>query len=182
MEGSGPQPALRPELIIRVRRRDDVARCVEVLAAVHTADGYPLLWPADPSVWLTPANLRRAWVAEDDGHLVGHVALCNAVGDAAAPLWSAAFGLPPELLAVIAKLFVAPGARGRGVGAALLAHACAEAGRQGLRPALEVLAHDQNAIALYEGTGWRRMASVTASWARASDGQAMPLYYYLAPD
>jgi GNAT superfamily N-acetyltransferase len=170
---------------IRVRRRDDVANCVEVLAAVHAADGYPLLWPADPAAWLTPTNLLRAWVAEDDGRLMGHVALCSAVGDAAAPLWSAASGLPPQRLGVVAKLFVAPSARGRGGGATLLAHACAEAGRRGLRPALEVLAHDKRAIALYERAGWRRVASVPAPWARPSDGQdddqAMARYY-LAPD
>jgi GNAT superfamily N-acetyltransferase len=169
---------------IRVRRQDDFARCVEVLAAVHAADGYPLLWPADPAVWLTPANLLRAWVAEDDGRVTGHVALCSALGDEAAPLWSAASGLLPERLAMVSRLFVALSARGRDVGAALLAHACAAAGRLGLRPALEVLAHDQKAVALYERAGWRRVASVSAPWARASDDpsddQTM-LHYYLAP-
>jgi GNAT superfamily N-acetyltransferase len=172
-------------MTIRIRRHDDVARCVGVLATVHAADSYPLFWPTDPPAWLTPVNLLSAWVAEDEGDVLGHVALCSAVGDAAAPLWSAASTLPAERLAVVAKLFVAPHARGRGVGARLLAQACAEAHRRSLRPALEVLAHDQRAIALYERAGWRRVASVAASWARTCDDQRDDhalLHYYLAPD
>jgi GNAT superfamily N-acetyltransferase len=172
-------------MTIRVRRQDDVARCVQVLGAVHSADGYPLRWPADPSAWLAPANLLRAWVAEDDGRLLGHMALCSAVGGGGAPLWSAASSLAPERLAVVSRLFVAPSARGHGIGAALLAHACAEAGRWGLRPALEVLAHDQNAIALYDRAGWRRVASVPAPWARTRDSRSSDqalLHYYLSPN
>jgi hypothetical protein len=67
----------------------------------------------------------------------------------------------------------------------LLTYACAESDGRGLRLALEVLAHDQHAIALYERLGWRRVASVAAAWARTSesqrDDQAL-LHYYLAPD
>jgi GNAT superfamily N-acetyltransferase len=166
---------------IRARRDDEIDACVALLADVHAADGYPLHWPADPPHWLAPDRLLAAWVAEDEQTVIGHVALCGAVGDAAAPLWSAASGLPPEQLAVVAKLFVAPRARGHGVGAALLAHAGAEARRRDLRPAIEVLDHDRGAIALYERTGWRRVASLPAPWASASGDQAL-LYYYLAPD
>jgi GNAT superfamily N-acetyltransferase len=152
-----------------------------LLAAVHAADGYPLHWPANPHQWLAPERLLAAWVAEGGQTVLGHVALCGAAGDAAAPLWSASSGLPPEQLAVVAKLFVAPGTRGRGLGAALLATACAEACSRGLRPALDVLDHDRGAIALYERTGWQRVASAPAPWAQASGGPAL-LHYYLAPD
>lgn len=145
-------------MTIRIRLQVDIGRCVELLASVHAADGYPLLWPTDPPAWLTPAKLLRAWVAEDERNVMGHMALCNAAGNAAAPLWSTASGLPPQRLTVVAKLFVAPGARGRG--GALLARVCAEAHPQGLRPALEVLEHNQRAIALYERVGWRRVASI----------------------
>jgi GNAT superfamily N-acetyltransferase len=167
-------------MTIRIRRQDDIGKCVELLARIHAADGYPLLWPTDPHAWLTPAHFLCAWVAAVERNVMGHVVLCSAVGDEAAPLWSTASGLPPECLAVVAKLFVAPSARGRGAGAALLAHACAEAHLRDLRPALEVLKHNQSAIALYERVGWRRIASVPADWARTGDGQAM-LHYYLAP-
>jgi GNAT superfamily N-acetyltransferase len=167
--------------IIRVRRKDEMDACVRILADVHAADGYPLLWPEDPAEWLSPDTLLTAWVAEKEGILVGHVALCSAVGDSSAPLWSTASGLPPDRIAVIAKLFVSPRARGRGLGAALLGEACMEARRRGLLPALEVLDHDRSAIALYERTGWRRVASAPAPWAQTADGQAS-LFYYFAPD
>jgi GNAT superfamily N-acetyltransferase len=185
MDGRSVDPARNAgcerRTIIRARRPDEIDACVEVLAAVHAADGYPLYWPADPPNWLTPNNLLVAWVAEDRRTLLGHVALCSAVGDAAAPLWSTASGLPPEQIAVVAKLFVAPSARGRGLGEALLVKACAEARRRGLLPALEVLDHDRGAIAFYERMGWHLVASAPALWARASGGQAL-LHYYIAPD
>ena len=167
-------------MIIRARRPDDLDASVGVMAEVHATDGYPLYWPADARSWLTPDRLLAAWVAEDEGTVVGHVTLCSAVGDAAAPLWSQASGLPPDRLAAIGRLFVAPRARGRGVGASLLAQACAEARLRRLRPALEVLDHDRGAIALYERLGWCRVASATAEWARAGGGQA--LLYYIAPE
>ncbi len=185
MDGSSSKPArnagLTRKTIIRARRPDEIDMCVGVLADVHAADGYPLCWPADPPKWLAPDHLLAAWVAEYETAVSGHVALCSAVGDSAASLWSAASGLPPEHIAAVAKLFVAPSARGRGLGAALLAQACAEARLRGLLPALEVLDHDRGAIALYERTGWRHVASVPAPWARASGGPSS-LHYYRAPN
>lgn len=167
--------------IIRARRPDEIDVCVGVLADVHAASGYPMFWPAAPAAWLTPENLLIAWVAEDEHGVIGHVALRGAVGESAAPIWSAATGLPPEAIAAVAKLFIAPSVQGRGLGAALLAEACAEARTRGLRPALEVLDHDQAAIALYERTGWQRVASASAAWGAAAGGQ-MVVHYYIAPD
>jgi hypothetical protein len=31
---------------IRTRISEDLARCVDLLAEVHAADGYPAVWPA----------------------------------------------------------------------------------------------------------------------------------------
>lgn len=168
-------------MVIRARQQDDFVACVALLADVQAADGYPMHWPADPPNWLAPDNMLAAWVAEHEHALLGHVALCSAVGESAAPLWSAAYGLAPEHIAAVARLFVSPTARGCGLGAALLAEACAEARARGLRPALEVLDRDRGAIALYERTGWRRVASAPTPWALASGGQAV-LHYYIAPE
>lgn len=188
MDDNSARPAdngdFEREWIIRARRPGEIDTCVAVLADVHAADGYPMYWPADPAKWLTPENVLAAWVAEDAHgvhRLIGHVALCAAVGESAAPMWSAASGLPAEAIAVVAKLFVAPSARGHELGAALLAEACAEARTRGLRPALEVLDHDQAAIALYERMGWRRVASAPAAWGPTSGGQVV-LHYYIASD
>lgn len=163
---------------IRARRDGDVAACVVALAEVHAASGYPLHWPADPKGWLTPGNMLAAWVAEVEGVVAGHVALCSATGDSGAAVWAAASGVAAEGIAVVAKLFVAPSRRGRGLGAALLGAATAEARTRGLRPALEVLDSDRAAIALYERSGWVRVASEPLPWAQAN-GAAILAHFYL---
>jgi len=168
-------------MIVRLRQQGDMAACVRALADVHAADGYPTRWPADPLAWLAPDNLLAAWVAEDADMLLGHIALCGAEGDTGAPVWSAASGVPAERIAEVARLFVAPGARGRGLGALLMEAACAEARRRGLRPALKVLEHDQAAIALYERMGWRHVATIRMPWEVARDAEAL-LHHYIGPE
>jgi len=172
-----------PGTIVRCRRHGDMDECVAMLAEVHTVDGYPTRWPADPQGWLTPENLFGAWVAKGDDGLLGHVALCAAAGDEAAPVWAAASGVPADRIAAVSRLFVSPRARGRGLGAVLLAAACAAASARGLSPALDVVVvgHDRNAaMALYERAGWRRVASAPAPWALAN-GEHPLMHYYLAP-
>lgn len=165
---------------IRIRTPDDIAACVWLLAEVHATDGYPASWPTDAAAWLSPPDVLAAWVAEHENGVVGHVALRAATHTSGTAIWTAATSLPPDRLGEIARLFVAPGARGQGFGAALLTTACDEARRQGLRPVLEVLDHDVAAIALYERTGWQRVASVRPSWSLPSGAQALP-HYYVAP-
>lgn len=167
-------------LPIRRREAGDLPACVRALAAVHTADHYPLVWPDDPTHWLQPRNLLDAWVAVRGDAIVGHVALCGPEDADVAHLWSAAAGVPRTQFVEVAKLFVAPMGRGRGLGAALLASAAAEATARGLVPALEVLDHDLAARTLYERLGWRHVGSVSASWALA-DGSSPLLHAYLAP-
>jgi hypothetical protein len=71
----------------------DLAKCVDVLRAVHEADGYPLNWPADPPRWLTARRLLQAWIAEDpEGTVVGHVALQHLAAD-----WTTPDGRPVRL-------------------------------------------------------------------------------------
>ncbi len=167
--------------MIRVRRNDDLDACVRVLAEVHGANAYPMNWPADPEAWLTPENMLEAWVAVLEGTVAGHVALCTTAGESGAPIWEEASGLPADRIGVVAKLFVAPSARGSGLGRELVTMVCAEAREWGLHPALDVLDTDQGAVGLYERMGWRRVASVPVEWAKA-DGQRHALHYYLAPE
>lgn len=164
----------------RIRTPDDIAACAWLLAEVHAADGYPASWPADPAAWLSPPDVLAAWVAENENGVVGHVALRAATHTSGTPIWTAATSLPSDRLGEIARLYIAPGARGQGFGAALLATACDEARRQGLRPVLEVLDHDVAAITLYERTGWQRVASVSAPWSPLDDRRPL-LHYYVLP-
>lgn len=142
-------------LSIRQRNDRDLGDCVRVLAAVYENDGYPVNWPDLPVAWLTPPTLIASWVAELDGRIVGHVGLSRSdVGDAAPGLWSARAGVGIDATAVVNRLFVAPRARGHGIGALLMARAVAEAQQRGLHPVLDVVASDTAAAALYERLGW----------------------------
>ncbi|MGD3111290.1 N-acetyltransferase family protein [Streptomyces sp. YGL11-2] len=128
--------------MIRRRNDADLDACVAVLAEVHTHSGYPHHWPADPARWLTPDGLVAAWVAEVDGAVAGHAALCGNE---------------------VSRLYVAPGAHGSGLGARLLATVEAEA--RGLRLVLEVKTTNTAAVALYERRGWVRCGTERQEWA-----------------
>ncbi|MFD5394949.1 GNAT family N-acetyltransferase [Streptomyces sp. NPDC127097] len=143
--------------MIRRRQDSDLDACVAVLAEVHTHSGYPHHWPADPARWLTPGGLTAAWVAEADGTVAGHAALCG-----------------PE----VSRLYVAPAARGASLGGRLLRAVEAEAAARGLRPVLEVKATDSAAIALYERLGWLRRATERQDWGA---GAVVTVHRYMAP-
>ncbi|MEV0603295.1 GNAT family N-acetyltransferase [Streptomyces sp. NPDC050315] len=130
--------------MIRPRGAWDLPACIRVLRAVHLESGYPYAWPSDPAGWLTPEGLTGAWVAEDpDGRVVGHAALRG--GE-------------------VNRLYVAPEARGRGLGGRLLRQVTGEAVARGLRPVLAVNATDTAAIALYERLGWRPVRTERQDW------------------
>jgi GNAT superfamily N-acetyltransferase len=65
---------------------------------------------------------------------------------------------------MVSRLFVAPAARGRGTGAALLGHATGEAHKRGLVPVLDVLAVNSASVAFYERLGWRLLGVAEAQW------------------
>ena len=162
---------------IRPRDPEDLDGCVEVLARVHAADGYPAAWPDDPGRWLMPSRLLGAWVAGRAGALVGHVGLSGASPGPSAEYWSASTGLPPDRLGAVRQLFVAPDARGDGLGERLLSHATAAALRQGLHPVLDVIEKNRTATALYERLGWRVVGAIDVKFG----GRPERLVCYVAP-
>jgi GNAT superfamily N-acetyltransferase len=89
--------------------------------------------------------------------------------------------LTAERLAFVSRLFVAPRARGQGVGAALLQVAWAAARDRGLRATLDVVGSDRAAVALNARAGWQRVTSIPVRRAGAGGAQAV-LHTYLAPD
>ncbi|MGW2378062.1 MULTISPECIES: GNAT family N-acetyltransferase [Kitasatospora] len=164
---------------VRRRRTADLADCVRALADVHATDGYPAEWPERPAAWLSPDGLLGAWVAEADGRIAGHVGLVRSTpGDLAPARWSLRTGGRPELTAVIGRLYVAPAARGRAVGARLLARAVAHARALGLHPVLDVLATDTAAVALYRRLGWTSLGSGEQRWA---SGRTVLVHSFAAP-
>lgn len=163
---------------VRPRTDDDIAACVRVLAEVHRRDGYPVNWPARPGEWLSQEAALGSWVAELDGRVAGHVSLCRSgEGDVAPVLWSERNGTSREQAAVVGRLFVAPQARGHGIGALLMGRVVTEARHHGLHPVLDVVASDTAAAALYERLGWTRLATVEQRW---SPSQVVAVHCYAA--
>ena len=165
-------------MAVRTRVDSDLDECVRLLAEVHRLDGYPIFWPADAAGWLSPRGMLGAWVAEDGGRVVGHVALAAIGPGQRADAWSDATGLPPAGLASTTRLFVAGASRGAKVGSSLLGQACAAAAQHELYPVLDVVETNRDAIRLYERHGWRRVHS--EPWADARDEQLL-LHYYVGP-
>lgn len=165
-------------MVIRVRREDDLPRCVTLLRAVHEHDGYPAVWPADPGGWLTSAGTDlAAWVAvDDDGTIRGHVAAKAGRDD---PQLAALAGCPPDRLMVVLRLFVDRTGRARGTGSALLEAAAGYARQSGWQPALEVADTGIAARRLYDRLGWACLGTRQADWPDA-DGRH-PLLYLYAP-
>jgi len=135
--------------VIRERSAEDLDECVAMLARVRAYDGYPTHWPGDPSGWLTPANMRQAWVATADANIIGHAMVRERDG-----------------VVSLNRLFVAPEGRGLGAARALLTEAKRWASEHGFdRIVLDVAHTATAAIALYERNGWHRTHSAPADWA-----------------
>jgi GNAT superfamily N-acetyltransferase len=185
--------ALTGPIVIRARRQDDLRACADLVREVHARDRYPRFAPADIARFLQPPDPLGCWVAEDSaaegsaaegsGEIVGHVALVPRGLPATLEIAASALGRPADELAVVARLFVSPRARGRGAGRLLLDAATSEARSRGLHPVLDVDTELSAAIALYESAGWTRAGQLTVRW--TDDGSAervLTEYVYLGPE
>lgn len=152
-------------IVVRERTDADLPAAVAVLRLVHEQDGYPVHWQEPADRWLTPPRMETSWVAVDEGTLLGH-ALVEADDD----------GL------VLARLFVAPAARGRGVADVVL-DAVEENARAAGRP-LRLQVHESAlpAIARYERRGWTRTGAHEASWFESDGVTRARAIAYIAPD
>ena len=166
-----------PFVQMRMRREDDLASCVATLRGIHNVSGYPAHWPDDPAGWLCPPGLMAAWVAEQDGVVVGHVGL---VRGAQADCLLRATGRDAHELAGVVRLFVDPAARRMGHARELLDTAVAHAVSGNLVAVLDVVDGARAAIALYEQSGWRLVGRESATWSMPS-GFTPTLRYYVRP-
>lgn len=163
---------------VREKQKADAEACIALLVGVHNADGYPCYLPDDLRNFLAPPNEVQAWVAEEDGAVIGHVALHDAAVDPTLEAAQRATGLPSERLAVVARLLVSPTARRRGIGARLLLHATAHAWSHNQRAVLDVTQDALAPIALYESAGWVRAESLALHF----DDKSLLLWVYVSPD
>ena len=128
---------------------------------VYRRDGYPVALPDDVGGFIVSPDAMAAWVAEDHGTIVGHVALHPDGSDPVMSLAASALAQPRDALAVVARLLVSPTHRRQGVAASLLASATAAAWAAGRRPVLDVATHFADAVRLYEALGWTRLGRVS---------------------
>lgn len=163
---------------VRLRNQSDLATCIRIAEMVHRIDGYPKYLPTDLQQFLASPDALSAWVAEENGDVVGHVALHQRSSDAVLALAAKALRQPADRLGVVARLLVAPEVRRKGIGRVLLATAAEEALRRGLWPILDVVTEHREAIRLYEKEGWIRAGQVTAKF---GDGIELEEIVFLGP-
>ncbi|KAI0474371.1 acyl-CoA N-acyltransferase [Xylaria cf. heliscus] len=154
---------------VRPRRDQDIPACVEIIKSVYRDSGYPVGGVDQAFEGLQTDD--RAWVAEDNGAVIGHVAmneareLCVNVA-----LWLEKH--PQADVAVLARLFVHPKARRRGA-ATMLVRAVEEAAREeGRRLLILALVKDQDAIRLYRRLGWEHYGTTVFRWGERNEMDA----------
>ncbi|MCG7323433.1 GNAT family N-acetyltransferase [Arsenicicoccus bolidensis] len=168
-----------PAIVIRPRRDDDLDELARILVEVHAHDGYPVEGVDDPRAWLHLERPLGAWMAELDGQVVGHVALTQpGPQDHAPSMWADLTTKPKEETAVLGRLFISPGARGKRVGAELTRTAMRAAMSEGRTAVLDVMAKDKAARRVYETQNWQALGAVDHIH---SGGIREPAFAYVAP-
>jgi GNAT superfamily N-acetyltransferase len=150
-------------VVVRERRESDLPALVEVLTAQQAATQYPVRWPLPFPVedFLVRAGEERAWVAELDGAVVGHVAVYRLEGGLRESFVAA---LGTEDLAELAVLFVAGEVVGTGVGGRLHDTAVDWILASGRLPVLDVVPVHARAVEVYRHRGWREVGEVRPVW------------------
>jgi len=163
---------------IRPRTDTDLDACERIVRAVHALDRYPPYLPDGNyrGVVDTP-DVLAAWVAVDGEQVLGHVAVHATTMPETIELATKSLGLSAEQLGVVARLFVAPEARRRGVARTLLDHATDETRARGLVPVLDTALYLDAANALYERAGWTRLGETVVQ----AGGETFGIYVYAAP-
>ncbi|MBY8880758.1 GNAT family N-acetyltransferase [Streptomyces sp. PLK6-54] len=145
---------------------------------VHETDGYPVEGVEDPEAWIRPPAVLSAWVAEESGTIVGHVAVMRPQGEGAVSLWQDRSGEGEERIGVLARLFVVREARKHAAGERLMRAAMDYAKQNSLRLVLDVMTKDTGAIRLYERLGWKHIGEVSHYFGA---GQQIPAACYVWP-
>ena len=153
-------PSTRSVPGIRMRRHRDLPTVTRLLRRAFFEGQFPGVRPSDPRAWLEGDDVIGAWVAHEQGEIVGHVAITRVGVDArSARRWQEVTGHRPAELAAVSQLFVRPRFRGQGIAATLVDVAVADIRGRGLVPVFEVVTADRVAPSYARDHGWRLRAS-----------------------
>lgn len=158
---------------IRERCDDDLPALAVVLAEQQATTRYPVRWPLPIPIeeFLVRPGEERAWVAELDGRVVGHVAVHSPAGELRTHFVA---GAGTEELAELAVLFVGSDVVGTGIGGRLHDTAVDWIVASGRQPVLDVVPVHDRAVEVYRHRGWTVIGEVQPAWL-AADFPAMVL-------
>lgn len=177
----------RRELAIRPRALADQAAVLRLLERVQEVDPYPPHRSGPGSAFLANPGELGAWVATDGPDIIGHVALGPRSAGSVMELAAERSGWAEADLAAVARLFVHPSWRHRGVGRRLLEASAAGSIELGRRPVLDVATHFRSATQLYEAAGWQRLGEVKITFRSPCsehcrhEGDSIASFVYLGP-
>jgi GNAT superfamily N-acetyltransferase len=163
---------------IRPRRPKDLPACARLLRVVATEHQYPARWPDAPRSWLAGPDVLGAYVAEEYGEILGHVAIATVPRNGISRVrWQEITGQDTTRLRRISRLFVRRRVRGQHIATDLLDVAVADIRSQGLLPVLDVVSTSTDGIAFVEKRGWKLLAM--DPW--GSKTEHLRIHYYAAP-
>jgi GNAT superfamily N-acetyltransferase len=164
---------------VRPRSARDVPACARLLRVVAGEHQYPAHWPDAPRSWLTGPDVLGAWVCEQHGEILGHVAVATVPRNGMSRVrWQEITGLPVDELARVSRLFVRKRVRRQGIATDLIDVAVADIRRRGLHPVIDVVTTSVDGIAFLERRGWRLLAM--DPWGSAST-ERHKVHFYAAP-
>lgn len=172
---------------IRLRREDDIPSLVQLADNVRAVDRWPPHRVGTTREFIAGSEPLTALVADDEGVVVGHVVLHQRSAATVMTVASETLGVERSELAVVARLFVAPQVRGRGVGRALLRAAVDAATGVDRYPILDVWTELDAAIGLYQAEGWTRLGEVAFTFSSPCSpgclhpGNSLRSFVYSAP-
>ena len=161
---------------IRSRTDADLNGCVSALRYIQISEGYPQ-GISDLRQFLSNEKIQKAWVAEHDGTIIGHISTGKVTKDLAVDLWKEMHP-DDDSIAVLSRLFVLPEYRKDGTAVHLVEEAVSANAREGVRLVLWVVVANTAAIRLYDRLGWLRFGTTTYTW---EDGTLMPAICFASP-
>lgn len=167
------------DLVIRDRQDADLPALIDLLDRQQAQTKYPFIWPFPGPIedFLKRRSELRAWVAELDGSIVGHVAVTTADDDAIGHSWAAAHGARIDQLRCVSVFFADITRTGQGIGSRLLQHATDFASADGY-PVLDVVAAHEKPFNLYLRRGWQLIETTQAPWHPDTD---LPIHLMILP-